>query len=325
MRLEWGAAADSDLSGYEVARLTEAEYDADVAASNDPFDNANLVVLVARIDALRVLLDAQPVGTYAYGCRPYDRQGNQALGRWVKQTITAENAGAIGTNELDHLSGSLSNMSIHERFGEGVVAYSDMGDSWVDRFGVATSAWPTDQTEPWLHNMSATGTHSVTTEEWDTSADRTGNWAWQPQWVRTYGAAGVTYTTQLATAAAYPTFTDNASAQVNAEARYMKGKLSLVAGGVDEAFAAMFPVDASYQGPVLEDAVDVSILNQVGATSFSWTKSFTDTPNYWFVLKGTSPRIIALDSVDNSGGDAKAWDTAGSDAAAEITVYAEGP
>lgn len=325
VRLMWEASADTDLSGYEVARLDETSYDADIAAENDPFDNANLVVLINRIDSLVALLDAQPVGVQVYGVRAWDRAGNHSTGQWVKQTVTAENAGAIGTAELDHRVASLTNMSTHEVFGVGLRVYSDVGDTWTDRFGVVTNTWPVDTTEPWLHNFSSTVTHSVESEEWDTVNDRTGNWAFSFPSVKTIGGASLTYSTLLATAAAYPTFTTYGSQQVQAEARYFKGKVALSPGDADEAFAVLFPMDASYQGQILEDAVDVSILNQASATAFSWNQSFTDTPEFWFVLKGTTPVIVALDSVTNTGGLAKAWDLNGNDAAAEITVYGEGP
>ena len=164
VRLSWGAAADSDLSGYEIARLNETDYDSDVAAENDPFDNANTVTLIDRIDALLVLLDAQPVGatgsqTWAYGVRPIDRQGNKALGRWVKQLVTAEKAGAIGVEALDHLVSSLTNMATTEYYGVGIWAYTSYGDSWSTRFGGTTGAWPSS--DPWIHNLSSTGTCSV--------------------------------------------------------------------------------------------------------------------------------------------------------------------
>lgn len=323
VRLSWLAAADSDLSGYEIARLSESEYDLDVAASNDPFDNANAVTLIARIDSLVALLDAQPVGTWAYGVRPVDRQGNTALGRWVKQTVTADNAGAIGVSELAY--GTRNNMSVHEVFGVGVKVYSDVGDSWIDRFGAVATVWPADLTEYWAENFSSVVTHSVESAVWDTSADRTGNWAWNFGLAAVMGGGAISYSTLLATAAAYPTFTTYGSKAVNAEARYMKAKATLAPAGADEGFVVLFPVDASYQGQILQDVVEVSILNQAAATGFTWNKSFTDTPKYWHVLNSTTPAIIAFDGVDNTGGNVKAWDSAGNDVAASIIVYAEGP
>lgn len=537
VRLEWGASGDSDLSGYIVKRLVEGEYDNDLIAANDPWVNVNAVTVVARIDAERVLLDSQPVGTYYYGVRAIDRVGNTSAVVWVKQVITADAAGASGTRQqrvntnlvqssydgtdtsgttgtgasgawnynsttplgraldaigldglanhattltdadavngqwtgnqhdsdkpvhevtgrwwilkdagavhpaelgcelwsdgagddydgsgidFDPADGSwvqkwamyaathyevavdertrggqqwwevtirmvrhrphaaaggadvstvyiaptsgglantgsvvlgnmehhpnlglnaihgtppminkagqagLQNMSLHDRLGEGVIAYADLGDSWVDRFGAQTNAWPVDQTEGWIHNLSATATFIAESEVWDTDGDRSGNWSWTTALARTFGGLGITYETDIAQEVTWPTYTTYASQAAQAEGRFIRNRAQATSAGVDEGFAIMYPQTTTYQGQILTDQIDLSILNQASPTAFTWNKDFTNTPKHWFVLTDTNPKIVALDSVTKDGGNAKAWDTGGADAAATITIFAEG-
>lgn len=526
VRLTWGQSGDSDLSGYIVKRLDDASYSNDIIAENDPWENLNAITVVQRIDAERVLLDSQPVGTYWYGVRAIDRVGNVSPNpRWVQQVITADGAGGgsfeslrAGRNRMvktfdatdtradgwnrysspaftitkdqvgltglantasllsnpsgtrlagtqqtlgeevrqiagrafirkdvtknytvsvglecshssdtgydinrvdvnqatgayttyndghdsrydedvrqvsyggfdwwevtlsminkygkdsgtsysdvfsvflqDATGGSiivgglellpnmstpevagtrpmmngltaqpLSNMGVHEQFGVGVEVYSYLGDSWVDRFGVATSGWPADETEPWVHNQSSSGAnHYVDTVMWDTGDDRSGNWAWQVSQVRLFGSGPLQYITRLATEAAYPTVTGYQGAGQSAEARFIQPRFKMVTTGVDQGFSAVFPAATSYQGQVLTDQVEVNILAQATPTSFSWNKNFIVTPKHWATLTSSTPVLFALDSVTKDGGTAKAWAADGTldDAAATITVYAQG-
>jgi len=88
--LEWPAGLDVDLAGYRIKRLNDATY---VDGSSSDWSAATTVA--NRVDALSVLLPAQPAGDYWYGVKSLDTLEQESTGTaWTKITITDDGTGS---------------------------------------------------------------------------------------------------------------------------------------------------------------------------------------------------------------------------------------
>lgn len=346
VELTWGASGDTNLLGYKIKRLDDSEYQADLLAGDDPWENVNSVVVQERVDAQRDLIPNQPVGTYWYGVKAFDRTGLYSVNAaWVRQVVTADGSGGLSSTKLDVDLSTADNVYAYEVYGVGTRVMTYDGGSWEDRLG-GGKPWPVDETEPWLHGMEVESS-SITSETWDTDLDRSVHWYFSPKDIRVYGGANVQYTTETAAESAYPTFTEHAGQTAVANARYMRGKVSLVTndnvvhggdnvvhGGdnvvfpadtEDQAFAVLFKFDASHQGEIQTDEVVASVPASPQPYAFTWNANFVEKPSYSFVVESTEPRIVAFDSVDKDGGLIRVWDENFNAADADVIITAEGP
>lgn len=328
VQLNWGASGDTDLAGYQIRRIPEANF---TGGASD-WTHVNSVVVMARTDSETALIAAQPVGEWRYGVKAIDRQGNFSTNaRWTYVEVTADQAGSISVTTLNADPASLSNMSIYELYGEGQCVFTDDGGNWESRFGISTTPWQENSNLaypwPWDMNVSCSFESLI----WDTAVDRAGSWAWQPK--NHYGLNDIdpTLETKTALESAFPTFTTSAGSAVAKDARYMRSRLSLGAG-LNNGFIAICPVDASYQGAIKEAVQALSVPESPQPHAFVWDVAFIEKPEYSFVIESSQPVVAAFDSVTATGGNVRVWAAtghstiaAGDPAPATVRVTARGP
>ncbi|KAA9133451.1 hypothetical protein F3N42_03620 [Marinihelvus fidelis] len=324
VNLSWSASIDIDLVGYRIKRIPKADYDGNVAGA---WGHANAVLMADRHDALRILLNAQPVGTFVYMVKALDSLGQESDGVTAPYgradtviNVTADQAGGLVLEEID--ADTVVNMRRFEVHGDAVYYVTDTGDAWTDD-GPATDAWTDDGagTETWIENQTA-GASSLETDEWDLGVDKDANWAWNAQITTFQGT--VTQTTRFAKGADYPTFTDQGGTSFNGEARYMKALMECT-GAAGDGMLIRIPVLASLQGNPLVETQTVSV---PGAGSqplaVTWTKDFVTPPKVTLTVIGSTFRQAAADNIDEDGCDLYAWDETATQAAATVEITARG-
>jgi hypothetical protein len=314
--LRWGDAADIDLAGYRVKRITKTDYDSDPGTA---WDNANAITVASRHDATSILLPAQPIGTYVYMVKSLDSVGadGQESVAWVEKQIevTPDAAGAVsvGTVDVD----PAQNTNVHQftlpggDAAGGKYICSTDGKTWEQRFGTAgVDTWETKATagDHWHQDMTlASSMESLT---WDTGEDRQGNWVWALT-VVPLGSPTMVYTSRLATAAAYPTFTDFAGQSANVEARYLRCKIANTAVTAGAGFCARMVIDTSYQGVILYDEQTVNITAASMPYAHTWNEPFAAAPKVTLTVLNGDARLVARDNTTKDGCDIECWQISG--------------
>ena len=318
VNLDWTDAADTDLLGYEVRRLTSTLYE---AAPSTAWDHASTVLMVERVDASRVLLPSQPVGLYYYMVKARDIAGNESLNATaVRVSVTSDYAGQQVIEEL--LDDTLTNMHAFELHGisGGRFATSSGGEAFSDKFAAGeafSDVYAADET--WIADETLAS--SMESAEWDTGADRQGNWNWTASVVSLGGT--ITYTTSIAKDADYPTFSDSSGQSINTGARYMMVKAE-VASALGNGFTIELPVLATHQGKILEQVIESSVLATGQPLAVAFPTAYASAPEVTPRYQGSNPYFAVVDSITSTGFNLYLWDTAGDPVAGTVRSTAIG-
>jgi len=323
--LSWSASVDTDLRGYQIRKLNQADYEA-AAPGNAQWDHANRQMVVSRIDSTRLVISSQSVGAWYYMIKAEDFAGNFSTDHAAKLINVTEDQGAsIQEATLDEAT--LVNMHVHdtsrqEGLNGGIRAVTSAGESWITMFGAAGSAW-TDNFSPgdsWIANHNVAS--SLESEIWDTGKDNNGNWIFQSN-IMALGGATLTYTSKLSKVADYPTFTDVNGQSVNAEGRYYKAKVA-AAAALGAGFSMTIPIEATFAGVKVFDNDTESVPGSGQPLAVSFNKSFGIAPVVTTQLLGSTPGFALPDAITASGFDLYVWDVSGAEMAGTVTWTAEG-
>lgn len=316
--MNWDEVVDIDLRGYQVRRISEADYLANPAGA---WASSAATVLTPRVDDTAYLAFAQPVGNYYYGVKALDFSGNESVNAtWKPVTVTADQQSAVIVQELDHDAATLTNAHAYELIGDPTVYVAPSnGLTWTADHGAAPATWAgIFAGAVWAVGQAVT--MSVESEPWDIGVDKQGNFLWTVT-VRSYGTASPSYTTRIAREGAPSTFTDYSGQAVNTEGRYMRGKIAETSGGATDALVIEFPLDAQFFGKVVDQDGEASIPASGQPLTVTFPQAYTGNPRVWTEIIGTNPRIVAVDNVTPTSFDLYAWDPATSLAEACDVVW----
>lgn len=322
--VSWTKAIDSDLRGYQIRRLAQSDFESagSVAAR---WDHASVDTVISRIDSTQAVIANQPVGLFYYMVKAEDFAGNYSVGfASVLVNITEDVAGSVQSYQVDE--DTVSNMYVYDtRRQEGTnggrCATTSADEDWETMFGGADPYW-TDEftdTDEWTvnHNLASW----IETDEWDTGKDNGGNWFFSTNIF--VNGDPVTYTSRLAKAADYPTFTDYPGLSTNTEGRYIKAKFEQAAAP-GNAFTIRFPVQFTFAGQrVLDEGVaSVSAMSQPHIITFA--KTFGLPPFVTTQLVGATPGFALPDNIDADGFELNVWDVTGAAMSGTVKWKAEG-
>lgn len=322
VNLQWGASIDIDLVGYRIKRIPESDYLSDVAGA---WDHSNAVLLADRHDALRILINAQPVGTFYYMVKAIDSldqvsdSATAPYGRAdAKITVTADGAGGTVFYELD--ADTLVNMHKVEVHGDAVYYITSEHDTWLDQ-GAAGTTWADlgSAGTSWF-DLNSGAASSLETDEWDITADKEANWTYSAE-IETL-AGTVTQTIEVSKDADYPTFTSEPGNSFVGELRYLKAKIACT-GAAGDGMKIKMPILATYQGKIIVDRQELSV-TATQPYSLVFNKNFTSIPDVTLLVKGTAFRTVTVDNLDADGADVYAWDDSASPAITTIQMTATG-
>lgn len=323
--LSWTPSVDSDLRGYQIRKLNQADYDA-AGSSSARWNHANVQTVISRVDSTKVTLSSQAVGAWYYMLKAEDFAGNFSTNFTVKLiNVTEDQAASVLEAALDE--GTVVNMHVWDSRRQigvngGRQAVTSAGESWTTMFGAAGSAWTANFSpgDSWIANHNVAS--SLETEVWDSTKDNNGNWIFQSN-ITALGGASLTYTTRLAKAADYPTFTDINGQSVNGEGRYYKAKVA-AAAALGAGFQIIIPIDATFAGVRVYDQDTESVPSSPQPLAVTFNKTFGYAPIVRAQLVGTTPGFALPDSITTTGFDLYVWDTSGSPMAGTVSWSAEG-
>lgn len=207
--LNWTAAVDLDIWRYEIR----------YSATGGTWDAATLV---DRIDGLRAVIRGTiPAGTWKFWIKAIDSVGQySATPATLTLTVTLD-PDALATGAA-FTSPTLTEMTAFQRERGGATLWVTDPDNAGDKFGALfTAALGTYANL--LADYHTSATSSWLSEVYDFGQDTTGDWSVDAVYSMLSGTVGLTL--QLATAAAYPTFTDYTSLPTKQTARYVRVKL----------------------------------------------------------------------------------------------------
>jgi hypothetical protein len=323
--LSWNPSVDTDLRGYPVRKLLASHYDA-AAPGDARWSHANHVVEVNRHDSTKLVLNNQPVGAWYYMVKAEDFAGNFSVNFTAKLiNVTEDQSSKVIRQTL--ANDTLVNMFVYDSRRQqgnngGRIAVTSDGQSWVTMFGVAGSAWTLNFSagNDWLENTNVAS--SFESAEWDTGKDNSGNWIFQGN-ISAIGGATLTFTTSLAKAADYPTFTDIDGQSVNAEGRYYKAGVA-AAAGLGLGFQIEIPIDVTFTGKTVLDNGTSSVPAVGQPLAVTFNKVFGVNPKVSTQLLGSTPGFALPDNVSLTGFDLYVWDVSGTAMAGTVDWTADG-
>lgn len=320
--LTWEPAADIDLVGYRIKR----------GSAGDSWATAALVV--DRVDATTYLEAAVPPGSWRYfikaldsRARPGTTDGESVNATYTDIEVTADAGSAVASNLATLAGATLTNMHGYQIDGVGRFALTSFGQTWAQRFGAAGTAWDAAPVKPWCLDHPDSAGSKAETAEWDVGADRTGDWAFDcvcEAIVSGSGAGGATFSTLLATAAAYPTFSTFAGKTVTKAGRYMQSRIEDARNGPDAALRIRFPLQQSLRGKPIVQSGSANIPAGGQPLTVVFAEPYAAPPKMKVMLVGSAPRIVAADQILATQFDLYAWDISGAAAAATVEWTAEG-
>ena len=319
VNLQWLASIDIDLVGYRIKRIPAADYLGDVAGA---WIHSNAVLLADRHDALRILINAQPVGAFYYMVKALDSLGQESEGATVPYgradaliNVTADGAGGTVFYELE--TASVVNMRRVEVYGDAVYYITDDGAAWTDD-GPDTDTWVADgpDTDTWLTGQNVVS--SLLTSEWDITADKEANWTYSAG-IEAF-AGTVTQVINVSKEDDYPTFTEQPGNSFVGELRYLTAGISCTIG---QGMKIKMPILATYQGKIIVERQELSV-TATQPYKLVFGKNFTSIPDVLLLVKGSDFRTVTVDLLDKDGADVYAWDSSALAAATTIQMTATG-
>lgn len=335
--LSWAGSVDSDLRGYRIKRLGQADYDA-AASDAARWDHANVVTVVSRIDSTRVALDSQPVGGQVYMVKAEDFAGNFSVGFTSKLVLVTEDQTGfsfgqeLDLNETDSTNYYVYNTLVNVGSGGGDYVTAGGNSAWDSYFsGGSSTEWEDEctDTDQWTLNN---GDGVILSEWWDTGKDNNGNWSFSVAEV--VGIEGVSFIFgELVEEADYPPSPYGTFLRSGAGiARYARVYISRGYPGGPEPPAVTgytatmkLPFDVTFNGQRVFDSGSASVPgagSQPLAVVFN--KSFSLPPVVKAQLVGSTPGFANPDNVTVTGFDLYAWDTSGAEMAATVDWTADG-
>jgi len=340
--LSWIKSIDSDLRGYRVKRLNEADFAA-AATPDAQWNHTNAVEVISRIDSTRCALEGQPVGTHYYMVKAEDFAGNFSVGFSAKAVLVTEDQSGVSISAQVSYDVSLtSNYYYYDNRvnagvsgGEYLTHGSGGGTEWEDLWPSATDEWEDefDEDDLWT-KKNFTG--EVVSEFWDTGADRSGHWAFSAQEILYNGLSvgGFIGWLKLISAAEYPAgdFTYFLNYGGNGSARYIRfasgwsypGAPDAPAGQTGDDITFKLPFDFTFHGVRVFDSGSVSVPGSGQPLEVVFNKTFSAPPVVRAQLVGSTPGFANPDNITTEGFDLYAWDLSGDEMAATVNWTADG-
>lgn len=311
VRLTWNSVTDIGFIKYLVRRgdVTDTWGTAVAPAG------AKLIASTFFID------EAVPAGTWRYFLKALDNVGlESAVAAYIDIDVTEDTSSHRQTNTFVAAGVSVTNMHAYSIDGDAHYFVTQRAGGWSARFGTTY-----DGTTWWEGHGHAAGAAFLTSDEWDITLDRNGNWFYSPQIELLGTGAASERRIMTATAAAHPTFTEVAGSAVVAVARYMKFKIKDAGGADTRAIKVRFPIVGQLKSASIEQKGTANVPVSPQPLTVAFTQPYVGTPDVAVTLTGTTPRVVSEDNVTPTTFDLYAWNpSTGAAAAATVKWVAKG-
>lgn len=334
--LEWVGSVDTDLRGYQIRRLAQADYEG-AATPADRWDHANAVTVISRIDSTKAVSAGEPVGGQVYMVKAEDFAGNYSEGFSAKLIqVTADQSGfSIGqTLDLDDTNSTnfyQYNTLVNVGVTGGDYVTAGGNAAWEDYFiGGATAEWEDecDSDDEWTY---LNGDGIILSDWWDSGKDNNGTWSFSAAEI--VGIEGVAFVFgELVESADYPPSPyGNFDTNGSAIARYARVYVSRGYPGGPELPSIVgytatikLPFDITFNGNRVFEPGQSSVPGSGQPLEVVFTKSFGLPPKVKAQLLGSTPGFANPDNVTATGFDLYVWDIDGDEMAGTVDWTADG-